>query len=505
MIPAKPGMIRNVFNALARLFGRLMRPLAAVRLAGPAALVFCLPALAQVDALPAAVSRALADAGIPASHVAVVVRGVAGEPPLLSHNAKAPMNPASVMKLVTTYAALETLGPAYTWKTDALTETPPDGGRLTGNLYLRGSGDPRLGLEQFWLFLRQLKAHGISDIDGDLVLDRSVFALPPHDPGEFDNEPLRPYNAGPDALLVNLKSLSLVLHPDPGQGRVQLWHETPGAEALVRNQLSLTTDGCGDWREKLKTEVDGDMLTLRGNYATACGDKALGLSPWPATRQVELLFRSLWRELGGTLSGLVRDGIAPATASPVATQVSPPLAEVVREINKFSNNVMARQVFLTLDPARPATPDGAARGVRQWLAGKGIDLSGLVLENGAGLSRRERVSADALSRLLLAAWQSPVMPELMASLPLAGVDGTLRLRLRDQSPTGRAHLKTGYLDNARALAGYVLDNGGRRWVLVCLINDARSGQGKAAMDALLRWIVERGAVQTVASPTNTGR
>ena len=176
----------------------------------------------------------------------------------------------------------------------------------------------------------------------------------------------------------------------------------------------------------------------------------------------------------------------------LAAHESPALGEIVREINKFSNNVMARQVFLTLDPARPATPAGAQRAVRAWLSGKGLGLPELVLDNGSGLSRKERVSAESLARLLLAAWQSPVMPELMSSLPLAGVDGTLRKRMTGGAATGRAHLKTGYLENVRALAGYVLDNGGRRWIVVFLINDPRARLGKPAMDALLQWLTERG-------------
>jgi D-alanyl-D-alanine carboxypeptidase/D-alanyl-D-alanine-endopeptidase (penicillin-binding protein 4) len=139
--------------------------------------------------LPPAVSQALQEAGIPSRSVAVFVQAVDGGPPLLSHNARQAMNPASVMKLLTTYAGLELLGPAHTWRSEALAEASPAGGRLDGNLYLRGSGDPKLGLEQFWLLLRQLRGRGLSEIGGDLVLDRSAFALPPHDPGEFDNEP----------------------------------------------------------------------------------------------------------------------------------------------------------------------------------------------------------------------------------------------------------------------------------------------------------------------------
>ena len=440
---------------------------------------------------PPEVNAALKEAGIPARSVAIIVQGVDAEQPLISANAKQAMNPASAMKLVTTYAALELLGPAYTWRTEALSETAAVGGRLDGDLYLRGSGDPRLALEQFWLLLRQLRARGIGEIGGDLLLDRSAFALPPHDPAEFDNEPLRPYNAGPDALLVNLKSLRLTLQPDPGRKAVTVISETPSEGLRIANRLTLTNDACGDWREKLKPTVNSDTIELNGSLAAACGEKALNLSPWPADAQVERMFRSLWRELGGTLRGQVRDGKTPVGAQVIAAQDSPALGEVVREINKYSNNVMARQLFLTLAAERPATPEAARRRIRAWLEEKKLKLPELVLDNGSGLSRSERISAEGLSQLLLAAWQSPVMPELMSSLPLAGVDGTLKKRLGDSSASGRAHLKTGYLEGVRAIAGYVLDTSGKRWVVVCLINDPRAKLGKPAMDALLRWVADR--------------
>lgn len=459
-------------------------------------------AAALAAGLPLPVANALKDAGIPMHNVAVLVRGTEQDQPLISHNVRSPMNPASVMKLLTTYAALEMLGPAHTWTTEALADSQPVDGRLEGSLYLRGSGDPRLGLEQFWLLLRQLRTRGIRDIAGDLVLDRSAFALPPHNPAEFDNEPLRPYNAGPDALLVNLKSLSFTLHPDLDGARVELWHETPGTDRLTHSQLKLSNGSCGDWREKLEIALESDTVVLRGTFPASCGNKTLNLSPWPDNLQIERLFRALWQEQGGTLLGKVRDGTAPADARLLATHISPTLGEVVREINKYSNNVMARQLFLTLDAARPATPEGARRTIHTWLADKGLAMPELVLDNGSGLSRTERISAESLAQLLLAAWQSPVMPELLASLPLAGIDGTLKKRLADSPATGRAHLKTGYLENVRALAGYVLDNGGKRWIVVFMINDARSRQGKAAMDALLQWVAERGVARKPASVAN---
>jgi len=454
-----------------------------------AALLIGWPAARAAD-LPPAVSSALKEAGIPARGIAIVVQGVDAEQPLISHNARQAMNPASVMKLVTTYAALELLGPAYTWRTEALADAAPEHGRLDGNLYLRGSGDPKLALEQFWLLLRQLRARGVSEVTGDLVLDRSAFAVPPHDPAEFDNEPLRPYNAGPDALLVNLKSLRLTLQAEPTQKAVLVIDETPSDGLRIVNRLALTSEACGDWREKLKPAVNGETIELTGSFPAACGEKALNLAPWAADVQVERLFRALWRELGGTLLGRVREGSTPAGAYGLAAQDSPSLGEVVRDINKYSNNVMARQLFLTLAAERPATAEAARRRISLWLDDKQLKLPELVLENGSGLSRSERISAAGLSTLLLAAWKSPVMPELIASLPLAGVDGTLKKRLGDSAASGRAHLKTGYLQGVRAIAGYVLDASGKRWVVVCLINDPRARDGKPAMDALLRWVAE---------------
>ena len=456
-----------------------------------AALVLACPTSAISAELPAPVTAALKEAGIPLQSIGVVVQGVDSATPLIRHNAVQPMNPASAMKLVTTYAALELLGPAYTWKTEALADSAPINGQLNGDLYLRGSGDPRLALEHFWQLLRQLRTRGVERINGDLILDRSAFALPPHDPAEFDNEPLRPYNAGPDALLVNLDSLRLTLSPNADRKTVDVIAETPDDELRIDNRITLTQDACGDWRERIKPSVVGEAIEITGSFSTQCGEKPLNLSPWPADRQVERLFRALWRELGGTLAGTVRKGQTTHSAISIATQESPALAEIVRDINKYSNNVMARQVFLTLAAERPATPDGARQRIKGWLAEKGMPMPEAVLDNGSGLSRSERISTESLSRLLLAAWKSPVMPELISSLPLAGVDGTLKKRLGNGAAAGRAHLKTGYLENVRAIAGYVLDRNDQRWVVVFLINDAKSRLGKPAMDALLRWVAER--------------
>ncbi len=453
------------------------------------------PALA--DGLPPGVLSALKAAQIPASSVAVVVQPVDAGKPLVAHNAAQAMNPASVMKLVTTYAALDLLGPAWTWKTTAWTEAAAVDGVLSGNLYLKGSGDPRFSIEHLWALLRQLQVRGIRHIAGDVVLDRTVFNVPAIDPGAFDDKPMRPYNVGPDGLLINFRALRFTLLPDGGRPR--LLQETPSADLRVDNQLRAGEGGCGsNWKDfinvRLIPENAGNRLEFTGTYSAACGEKALNLSPLAADAQVGGLIRSLWKELGGTLAGQVRGGAVPAGGKLLATHESPPLADAVRDINKFSNNVMARQVYLTLgNDTAPATAERSRQRIGDWLNARGLRFTELEIENGSGLSRRERISADSLNRLLLDAWKNPVMPEFISSLPIVGIDGTMKKRLNGSQATGRAHIKTGTLDGVKTAAGYALDAQGRRYAVTFLINHPQAQAGSAAIDALLVWVAQRRA------------
>jgi len=459
-----------------------------------------LPGRAQSDErLPAPVARVLKAAGVPASAVAVLVQDVDARMPRASFNADKPMNPASVMKLVTTYAALELLGPAYTWKTEAYVTGPLRDGLLDGDLVLKGYGDPKLGFEQFWLLLRQLRAKGLRDIRGDLVLDRSHFAPDSHDPARFDGEPLRPYNVGSDALLLNYKAIRLNFMPDAAARAVTVAAEPAPVQLDVVNLLKLADGTCGTaWYESIRMDLAhtdaAARLILTGGYPAACGEKSRHVAVLGHPQFVAGVFRQLWTELGGSLQGGWRDGALPAGARLLARAESPALAEVVREINKYSNNVMARQLYLTLGaeqakrPARHADADAA---VRAWLAQKALPMAELSIENGSGLSRSDRISAVSLGRLLLAAYASPVMPEFLASLPLAGIDGTMKRRVNGTGIAGQAHVKTGYLDGVRALAGYVLDQRGRRVVVVFLANHPNSAATKAAQEALLACAWER--------------
>lgn len=442
-------------------------------------------------ALPPAVEAALQRAAIPVASVGIYVQQVEADTALLQLNATTGFAPASVMKLVTTDAALELLGPTYVWKTRAYASGTQQGDVLQGDLVIQGSGDPKLLLENFWLFLRRIRAQGIREINGNLVLDRSAFTAVLHDTAAFDGLPGKPYNVGPDALLLNYKTLGVRFSPDATGTALRVAMDIPLAGFRVVAPL-LSTGNCGNWQDKLGAEFHADGIVFTGEFPAACGDKTWYVNPYQMgqTAFFGKVFRMLWQELGGTFNGEVVDGQVPDNAYLIAEWVSPTLPEIIRDINKYSNNVMARQVLLSLTPELPADTVHAAEAVKAWLAAKGIAAPELVIENGSGLSRSEHISARTLGRMLVAAFHAPTMPEFIASLPLAGLDGTMRKRLRDENITGRAHIKTGSLEQVRAIAGYVLSASGRRYVVVCLINDRNAASGGAAQDALLQWIYQ---------------
>jgi len=456
-----------------------------------------LPATAAAQGtLPEPVVRALAQGGIPESAVGIYVHEIGAPQPVVSVGADRALNPASSMKIITTYAALDLLGPAYVWKTELRSDGDSAQEVLNGNLYLKGSGDPKITLEDLWLMLRRLRAQGVREIRGDLVLDGSRFAEEAHDPSRFDDQPTQPYNTGPSAYLLNFKAVYLQFIPDAAARTVRIVVEPPLPQIEIVNRLRLTEGACGDWYNRMRPETQGNAdsarLTFSGTYALSCGEQGYSTSVLGHRTYAGAMFTRIWQELGGTLTGAVREGATPPQSRLLVSAPSESLAEIVRDINKYSNNVMARQLFLTLGAnGAPATTASSVAAIRGWLAEKNFAMPELVLENGSGLSRAERISARHLGELLLDAYASPVMPELMASLPVAAVDGTMRRRLKNAQIAGQAHIKTGSLSGVRSIAGYVLDAQGNRVAVVFLVNHAKAYNAQPAMDALLSWVHNR--------------
>jgi D-alanyl-D-alanine carboxypeptidase/D-alanyl-D-alanine-endopeptidase (penicillin-binding protein 4) len=479
-----------------------MHPL---RLARVAALALVAAASAGEAALPQPVERAFRDAKIPLNSVGIVVQEVNGRRPLFAQQIDRPFNPASVMKLVTTLAALELLGPDYRWKTDAYLGGTLERGVLHGDLLLKGGGDPKITVEQWQAFMATLRARGLESVDGDLVLDRTFFAPIAHDPAAFDREPLKPYNVGPDALLVNFKSVRFDFAPPPAGDAPVVTVEPALPNVTVGSQPQLSGGECSDWRTNLHAVfIDQGIraeAAFPGRYAAACGEHELWVALLSHPAYVHAMFDAYFRAAGGIFSGGWRSGIAPRGAVPFATLESPPLWDIVRDVNKLSNNVMARQIFLTLatvDAPPPATTAHAVQTVRRWLAAQKIDAPEIVLENGSGLSRRERISAGSLARLLIAADRSSVRDEFASSLAVAAMDGTVQRRFQDGTVAGQALLKTGTLEGVRALAGYVLDHDGRRFAVVAIVNGPSASRAQAPLDSLVQWVYRDAAAWAAA-------
>jgi D-alanyl-D-alanine carboxypeptidase/D-alanyl-D-alanine-endopeptidase (penicillin-binding protein 4) len=448
--------------------------------------------------LPKPVVDALRKASIPQASVAAWVQEIGAPTPSVMLNARGPVNPASTMKLVTTYAGLDLLGPAYRWKTEAYLDGE--------NLVLRGRGDPKLNAESFWVLLRNLRGRGLRELRGDVILDRSFFAPAQYAP--LDDDIYRTYNVAPDALLVNFKALRFTFVPEDAGVRLYIEPTLPGL--AVTNSLKLSAGPCPDGSRALREVTQASFQSVpprasfTGTYPVSCGERELNVAIHEPQDYFAAMMRQQWSELGGSWSGSARDGVASPTAKLLYVHESDPLAQIVRDINKFSNNVMARQLFLTLGAearGAPARAEEAAQTIKDWIASKKISAPELVLENGSGLSRNERISAEHMAALLQAAWRSPVMPEFISSLPVVAADGTMKKRLKDQRVAGSAHIKTGLLSDARAIAGYVLDRHGRRHVVVMIVNHARARDADAAQDALLEWVYE-GPTAPTRSITN---
>lgn len=454
--------------------------------------------------LPLAVKQKLQQFTIPETAIGVYVHEIGASKPIIAINADSAMNPASVMKLLTTYAGLELLGPAYTWPTMLYANGKMADGVLYGDLVIKGYGDPKLDLENFWLLIHRLRQTGLHEIKGNLILDPTHYDIPNDDPGEFDGQPYRTYNILPEALLVNYRTSTIHLFPQPEKNAVRVVVDPLPESLQIQNNLKLTQSACGDWRNLLMLDViankeDKNNITvvLDGSFSRQCGKQSYMLSLQDSAIYTRDLFKRLWSQQGGLFHGDVVVGQAPQDLIPLKIYQSPPLADIIRGINKFSNNIAARQLYLTLgtgDTASknsPATLVKSDAAVRQWLAAKQLNFPELVMENGSGLSRKERISARHMGQLLLAAVSSPVMPEFISSLPIAAVDGTLKNRFTDTSVKGLAHMKTGALNNVRALAGYLLDKMGRRVIVVFFVNHDQAGQSRVAMDILVQWIYNR--------------
>lgn len=476
------------------------------------------PSLAQThydakqekSTLPKSVTALLKKYKIPSDNLSVYIRDLNAKTPLLEHNVDKLRKPASTMKILTTYAALKELGPNYSWRTEVWYRGDLENGVLEGDLILKGFGDPFLVYENYWKLIKTLQVKGLKAIHGDVIIDNSYYDLPPHNSAAFDGKPFRVYNVQASPLMFNFQATRFLFKPVLKKnkekkkskkksllGKVEIIPYPKINNFHYENKIKLTNGRCrkSHYRPKFSRNKQG-LLVIKGNYSAKCKQQFILRAVSNPEQHAFNAFRDFWLDLNGILTGGLKKGRVSAGDEHFHVYSSPTLGEQIRLINKWSNNVMTKQLLLTLGAIKFGAPASFEKGrdaVLQVLQENEIDTQGIILDNGSGLSRHSIISAKQMGKLLETAFRDSYMPEFMSSLSLPGVDGTLVNRFRKDDLRGRSHLKTGTLNYVTAIAGYMLNRKGKRLVIVVQHNGKKTGAGRGVkiQDALLRWSFEQ--------------
>jgi D-alanyl-D-alanine carboxypeptidase/D-alanyl-D-alanine-endopeptidase (penicillin-binding protein 4) len=447
--------------------------------------------------LPVPRQSALNFRNVPDESLSIYVEDLRTGEVILSFRDAEPRNPASVEKMLTTLVALDALGPTYTWKTDVHLMGEVQDGVLDGDLLLKGFGDPYLVTERLWQLTRKIRQSGIRMIDGNLRVDDSYFDVGDYDPAAFDREPLRAYNVSPNALLTNFKVIRFFFEPNESYSGVDITLEPALGNIEIENKLKLVSGTCRGYQRGINITPDKNFarITFSGNFPDGCDHYVMDRSALGHNEFAFGLFRFLWEESGGEISGGLANSILAVDAEPWFSFESLPLSEVITKLNKHSTNVMARQLLFTLGAEKfgpPGTEEKGRQFVNDWLLENGMNSAELKLGNGAGLSRDSRMTARQLGDMLRFAYRNRYMPEYLSSLSISGLDGTLSRRFRNGSLTGMAHIKTGSLDHVSAFAGYFQSRSGKRYIVVTLQNykNVHRGPGQEVQESLLRWLYD---------------
>ena len=477
-------------------------------------------AKAEKLAIPLAIKNSLERNQIPLEAVSIAVTEIAfGKPEkniaktVLEWRSSETMNPASTMKILTTLAALDILGPQYRWRTKIFTDGVIRQGTLKGNLYLQGSGDPKLIPEELAKLMKELQALGIQKIDGNLFFDRSAYAPSVMEHNTIDGESLRAYNVPPDPLLYAFRTLSFQIGKSRTADFIDISYTPALSQLKVVNQMQLVDRSCDNWKSNIRFNLDPEIVAntnqlltaqFSGAFPSGCKGVNYNVVALDANTFLTQGFAAAWELSGGTWVKLPtgKDMTVPLAARLLLQFEGIPLADDVQDINKYSNNVMARQLLLTLALEKMGKPATTANGdlvIQGWLKQNGLNFPDLVIENGSGLSRNEAISAGQMNQLLLTARNLSAREIFYNSLPIAGADGTMRNRLMTQlrkflhlKKKPEARIKTGSLADVRAISGYVLSQSGKLYAVSSFINHPNAWKGLDAHDQLLSWLLEDG-------------
>ena len=451
-------------------------------------------------------------------------------------NADLPMNPASTIKLLTTISALDQLGPEYRFKTKLYLKGKIDRGVLEGQLYVKGFGDPKMVPESLVKLMEQLKSLGVNKINADISLDMTAYNPSVKESAPNDGEESKSYNVSPNPLLYSFQTISF--HLSATKKNVAVSYTPLLANFKVNNRLKIFQGDCIDWRKNIKLSLfqeDNEQWTANfdGKLPSKCNDVLFNIVSIPNDQFFKMGFISAWESVGGTWlkKPNFQNNKVPNDTPLILEFAGTSLNEAVVDTNKFSNNVMARHIFLT--PAlennklQVSTLDAISQ-TQKWLKEHQFNMSELILENGSGLSDIERISPQHMNDLLRYAATSKHNDIFINSLPIAGVDGTMRHRLVNQFKNfvnnvlqkntsqstvplpeklqqSGAYIKTGSLRNVRSIAGFVVSKSGKIYTISSMVNHIKANEGlNIVNDALIVWLSEDGPLK-ISSDTKTSQ
>lgn len=441
------------------------------------------------------------DRGLRGASISMEIVDVQSGDVVFSKGADKALIPASTMKVLTAAVALRTLGPGYRFTTDVYADGPIDAaGVLRGNLYIKGQGDPSLVVERLWKLMQELKHEGIQEIRGDVVFDDSAFDRKPQMPGWTKEKDLREgpsYFATSSALSLNFNTVTFVVGPGSevgGAARVML--DTPaGGYITVESEVVTGPSGSRRWLS-LDREVQPTSMTFKLEGSVPSQDPVVRY--YRSVSDPTAHFIAVWRELesghGLKVKGKHRVGEVLPGAKLLRQHRSPLLTTILMDMNKYSNNFIAEQVLKAVGAESSGGPGSVAAGievVRAYLNEIEAKDPSLRLINGSGLSREGRLTANALNKVMIDMARHPTLSsEFAATLALAGWDGTLWSRIREDP--GKVRGKTGTIDGVHGLTGYVTGSDGRLYAFSFLANDLRGGSGPVRRwhDRLLRLMIE---------------
>ena len=432
---------------------------------------------------------------INSANYSIHVQEVNSETPIVSWNSHTKRTPASVVKILTTYAGVLALGYDYRWETKFFHTGYIRDGVLRGDIYVKASGDPSLSTKHIAQIVEQIRSRGIRKILGSIIIDRSIFSVSSKSNSGFDRNKYSPYNAMPDAIMFNKRKSTICVTP---RGRsVRIDKDVPDNSYRVVNKLKIVNGSCRRGRSwpkvKINTNSPGrSTIFLSGRLSKKCGKRTICKVVSMPHRAFYYALKNELKKVGIKFSGTLKLKKVPKKAKYMFSHKSIRLEEVISTIAKKSDNLMARQLMLTLGAkvySPPSTTFKSRKAIEDILNEYHILERGTTyIDNGSGLSRVSKLTAQSLNNLLIHG-ASTNASRWMSTLAIAGIDGTIRKRFRNSPVYGRAWMKTGTIRGVSNIAGYVEGSSGQTYSVVVLVNDKKSSAyGRKLANTVIEWV-----------------